>query len=238
MKRTGFTLIELLVVIAIIAILAAILFPVFARAREKALANTCLSNVKQITLSCLMYCTDYDNRFPNLYLTNYGETAANRIAHGNWTWYDPLEPYIKNAQIWVCPDDPTVPYNDMPDLPSAPSYVANGALFGNGNNSPGFPINMIQNVAETYVIGPINANQNPRLMGYGTGGDWWFAITNLQANIYTALFRHNNGENWGLADGHAKFYNWQQFYYLSCGTAAAPTPLPAGYAFGADYDCQ
>jgi prepilin-type N-terminal cleavage/methylation domain-containing protein len=75
MRRTGFTLIELLVVIAIIAILAAILFPVFARARARALQNTCLSNTKQITLGLMMYCSDNDQRFPIQY-ASYGQSPS------------------------------------------------------------------------------------------------------------------------------------------------------------------
>ena len=89
--RKGFTLIELLVVIAIIAILAAILFPVFAKAREKARQTSCLSNVKQIMLAQLQYAQDYDERlviyrYPNPYY-----------------WYNKIEPYLKNAQILRCP---------------------------------------------------------------------------------------------------------------------------------------
>ena len=88
--RRGFTLIELLVVIAIIAILAAILFPVFARAREKARQTSCLSNVKQITLSALMYAQDYDETLP------FGHS------YGFW-WYQVLQPYANNEQIFYCP---------------------------------------------------------------------------------------------------------------------------------------
>src|SRR5580658_1927210 len=122
--RTGFTLIELLVVIAIIAILAAILFPVFAQAREKARQTTCTSNVKQIGLAWLMYVQDYDESFP----------PTNSVQNANSGWvnsptftgkypckpcrphlqsnpsvtYDPTiyaEPYIKNYDIFKCPDD-------------------------------------------------------------------------------------------------------------------------------------
>ncbi|MFO8080711.1 MAG: prepilin-type N-terminal cleavage/methylation domain-containing protein, partial [Armatimonadota bacterium] len=93
--RRGFTLIELLVVIAIIAILAAILFPVFARSREKARQSSCLSNLKQIATATLMYTQDYDETMP-LYYRNSGIplvlTAQSRI-----------QPYMKNEQIWVCP---------------------------------------------------------------------------------------------------------------------------------------
>lgn len=98
MKRLkGFTLIELLVVIAIIALLAAILFPVFARARDNARKSTCQNNLKQLGLSVQQYMQDFDEKFPN---TPY-----------NWNATDPqvpktaLRPYTKNEQLWVCPSD-------------------------------------------------------------------------------------------------------------------------------------
>ncbi len=112
-KRTGFTLIELLVVIAIIAILAAILFPVFAQAREKARAITCVSNLKQIGLATLMYTEDYDECFP--YAQGNDQPARPTVA-------DLVDPYIKAGQlnnnnlggnawpetsVWVCPDGKT-----------------------------------------------------------------------------------------------------------------------------------
>src|ERR1700733_4651562 len=94
-RRTGFTLIELLVVIAIIAILAAILFPVFAQAREKARAISCLSNLKQIGIANLMYAQDYDETF------TFG-------CPNDWwleTWFYNTQPYIKNINVLRCPDD-------------------------------------------------------------------------------------------------------------------------------------
>jgi prepilin-type N-terminal cleavage/methylation domain-containing protein len=106
-RRTGrhaFTLIELLVVIAIIAILAAILFPVFAQARDKARQTSCLSNLKQIGLGLMMYVQDYDEKYPGALQAvptiNGGSTADQRM---------PLDmqilPYVKNDQIWTCPSD-------------------------------------------------------------------------------------------------------------------------------------
>jgi prepilin-type N-terminal cleavage/methylation domain-containing protein/prepilin-type processing-associated H-X9-DG protein len=94
MKRKGFTLIELLVVIAIIAILAAILFPVFAQAREKARAITCVSNEKQIGLAILQYTQDYDEKFPF-------------AADNNWQngWTTTVQPYVKSYAVFLCPDD-------------------------------------------------------------------------------------------------------------------------------------
>ncbi len=100
MKRSGFTLIELLVVIAIIAILAAILFPVFARAREKARQTTCLSNCKEMGLALMMYTQDSDECLPT------HETPCAAGAAGSFTnldWYEQLQPYAKNTQIFSCP---------------------------------------------------------------------------------------------------------------------------------------
>jgi prepilin-type N-terminal cleavage/methylation domain-containing protein len=107
MKRSGFTLIELLVVIAIIAILAAILFPVFARAREKARQASCTSNMKQLALGMLMYMQDYDERAPSVLCGRYpgGPTAypqdACCVERNIWAWV--VQPYVKNRQIMQCP---------------------------------------------------------------------------------------------------------------------------------------
>ena len=99
-RKPGFTLIELLVVIAIIAILAAILFPVFAQAREKARATTCLSNCKQIGIGMRMYLDDYEGAWPFSWYpqAQYGWDAA-------------LYPYTKNTRIFACPSNPQIPEN-------------------------------------------------------------------------------------------------------------------------------
>jgi len=118
MKKIGFTLIELLVVIAIIAILAAILFPVFAQAREKARAITCLSNEKQIGLGIIQYVQDFDERYCP---SNYEVTIGGNVEE--WRWYEMIGPYIKNGNIlatgknagrydgsggiWHCPSFPS-----------------------------------------------------------------------------------------------------------------------------------
>ena len=122
-KSKGFTLIELLVVIAIIAILAAILFPVFAQAREKARQITCASNEKQIGLAILQYVEDYDERFPlGQRDANAAEIAAHPGSPPYVTWQYIINPYVKNGQnvattmggfemaggVWACPDFPIV----------------------------------------------------------------------------------------------------------------------------------
>lgn len=96
----GFTLIELLVVIAIIAILAAILFPVFAKARDRAKATTCINNEKQIGLALTQYATDYGDIYP----------PERILTNGNWvlgspTWKDALDPLIKSKDVWICPSN-------------------------------------------------------------------------------------------------------------------------------------
>lgn len=119
--RKGFTLIELLVVIAIIAILAAILFPVFAQAREKARSTQCLSNLKQIGTATMMYKTDYDETYPSAPLALpqnnqwWPEIYCGFGAVGTWnevnsylkpySFRGQLEPYAKNARLFVCPSD-------------------------------------------------------------------------------------------------------------------------------------
>jgi len=96
MARRGFTLIELLVVIAIIAILAAILFPVFAKAREKARQTSCLNNCKQLGLAVMQYAQDYDELYP---LAVYVQGA------NVYYWVDEVMPFVKNAQVLICPSN-------------------------------------------------------------------------------------------------------------------------------------
>jgi prepilin-type N-terminal cleavage/methylation domain-containing protein/prepilin-type processing-associated H-X9-DG protein len=112
-SRQGFTLIELLVVIAIIAILAAILFPVFAQAREKARQTSCLTNLKQIGTGLAMYLQDYDDVFPfnwfgrapDVWWLSRPETGTG--AGLAYKWMDAIYPYVKNEQIFTCPSDPS-----------------------------------------------------------------------------------------------------------------------------------
>lgn len=120
MKRTrkAFTLIELLVVIAIIAILAAILFPVFAQAREKARAASCLSNVKQMGLAAVMYAQDYDEVFPGMWEWSPGAIQSHSpyLYPPGWTMAEAEQrcqtcPYVKNAQVFGCPSRSYNPFS-------------------------------------------------------------------------------------------------------------------------------
>jgi prepilin-type N-terminal cleavage/methylation domain-containing protein/prepilin-type processing-associated H-X9-DG protein len=118
--RRGFTLIELLVVIAIIAILAAILFPVFAQAREKARQTSCLSNMKQLATSVLMYTQDYDETF-----VAQGEPNANNGWGWQMTWIFHVQPYMKNYDVIRCPSDP---HQTVSWAGPKHSVIANGVL--------------------------------------------------------------------------------------------------------------
>jgi prepilin-type N-terminal cleavage/methylation domain-containing protein/prepilin-type processing-associated H-X9-DG protein len=125
MKKRAFTLIELLVVIAIIAILAAILFPVFARAREAARATTCRSNLKQCLTACMMYSEDFDEYIVN----SYG--GGNYHSNG-WSvyWMGMVAPYMKNTGALYCPDDNNRPAEPNPTSPVNTSYGHNHEFLG------------------------------------------------------------------------------------------------------------
>jgi len=126
-RKHGFTLIELLVVIAIIAILAAILFPVFAMARGKARATSCLSNSKQIGMAMKMYVGDYDERYPSV----YDDTAINVVPNGKrLMWGDKILAYIKNRAIFGCLDNPPVTIDPPPYDPNNPWSGPSNTLQG------------------------------------------------------------------------------------------------------------
>jgi prepilin-type N-terminal cleavage/methylation domain-containing protein/prepilin-type processing-associated H-X9-DG protein len=129
MRRHGFTLIELLVVIAIIAILAAILFPVFARAREKARQASCLSNTKQLGLGLMMYVQDYDETYPFCYYYVNGVGGSGGYYH--WSYL--IGPYVKNWQLFVCSSDKNKgldPTNTFDYQAPKISYISNEVLMG------------------------------------------------------------------------------------------------------------
>ena len=106
-RSAGFTLIELLVVIAIIAILAAILFPVFARARDKARQASCMSNLKQIGLALMQYAQDYDESHPGVWFGPVSKQPWSQPSDATtfYKWMDAVYPYVKNEQVFHCPSD-------------------------------------------------------------------------------------------------------------------------------------
>ena len=132
----GFTLIELLVVIAIIAILASILFPVFARARENARRASCMSNVKQLSLAVLMYLQDYDDTYPTV-LVRTPNLTSDQYPGGKWTngntlyWPQTLYPYHKSLQVFFCPSGIMVG-----QYPSSGNYGANSLIFNDDQTNP------------------------------------------------------------------------------------------------------
>lgn len=189
MTRRGFTLIELLVVIAIIAILAAILFPVFAKAREKARQTSCLSNVKQLGLGCLMYAQDYDECLPHY--ADHGCYAA--PLPQRFMWDALITPYTKNTQITRCPSVPTVAQGIGPNY----AHVINCALSGT-TPIAGTSLGVMQLPAQTMMLLDTDAALvycrvcNPTgVTGYPNGR--------------VPIDRHNEGVNVGYCDGHGKW---------------------------------
>ena len=191
MKARGFTLIELLVVIAIIAILAAILFPVFAKAREKARQASCLSNLKQVSLAQLMYIQDYDEMLLYAWIWNTDLGTATHPVY----WFDVIQPYMKNVQALKCPSAPqtadkvTDYGRNQQHLP----YRLPGATISLG---------MIQRPAEVLML----CDAFPTV-----GWKWrfvYFPVCN--SNLTNSISdRHNGGGNIAFFDGHCKWMSHQ-----------------------------
>jgi len=194
-KQTGFTLIELLVVIAIIAILAAILFPVFAKAREKARATSCLSNVKQIQLGAIMYASDYDGKPPaNAYYAGPGTWINNY-------WAIQIEPYIKSSQILTCPSYGSEAICYCPIIPAWEMYfpTPDRRTRHHTFDDCGFPAETVYmwewDDARVGASHPWSPFTDPSLFAELGYSDLGYALTT----------RHNDGGNLGFADGHAKW---------------------------------
>ncbi|MFO7948302.1 MAG: DUF1559 domain-containing protein [Armatimonadota bacterium] len=188
--RKGFTLIELLVVIAIIAILAAILFPVFARAREKARQASCLSNVKQLGLGVLMYVQDYDEQFP---ASQYTSPATN--PHN--AWFRAILPYVKNEQIFVCPSD---------DQKDSAKWNKDGNAW---DQSDTFPLSYcISDAASAWhSLSWIQYPSETGMIMDAEGVARAYEADSWCARCYAIdEDRHNDGFNACMVDGHAKWY--------------------------------
>ncbi|MFP4250042.1 MAG: DUF1559 domain-containing protein [Armatimonadota bacterium] len=205
LRRHGFTLIELLVVIAIIAILAAILFPVFARAREKARQSSCLSNVKQINLGILMYAQDYDERFPP-YRWNQDPPQSvwidrdNSAAMNRHFWAECVEPYLNNLQILFCPSS-NYDVSTMSNGKRYLTYAYNGRLHRT-------KLALWKNVANKIMIGDLGMKHSDRTPP-GYVENWFIWWTNDSDGTWSQYSWwsniHNGGGNYGYVDGHAKW---------------------------------
>jgi prepilin-type N-terminal cleavage/methylation domain-containing protein/prepilin-type processing-associated H-X9-DG protein len=216
-RRRGFTLIELLVVIAIIAILAAILFPVFARAREKARQTSCLNNLKQLGLGFMMYVQDYDEVLPARFFGNYllqqpvdgaPGFAAQSATQWQQGWQLCLYPYVKNVQIYQCPSNTWLNAGTNYGMPTG--SIINGvytAVFGNNQHHS---LAKFVKPSETILLGEKSAG-NPAYI--------------LSGEYYVVRADHNDGGNFAFADGHAKWLKLME------GPIGAPWPDPAsGYS--------
>jgi len=210
----GFTLIELLVVIAIIAILASILFPVFAQARARARSASCLSNTKQIGNAFLMYTQDYDETCPAQW-GGAGTCGGTGTCAQEW-WFG-LFPYIKSAQVLYCPernDGNAGSYNAMGQSMGITKYAGYGFNWGpvmwrgggllneqlsaNGQTYiKGKPISQVIAPGSTFAYG--DTYDTPRMtIGIGFAGDAWRPGTSNDS------LRHSGVFNYGFVDGHAK----------------------------------
>lgn len=204
-NKRGFTLIELLVVIAIIAILAAILFPVFARAREAARKTACINNLKQLGTGIMMYAQDYDETMPS---TNFaGMFTTPTYANYNWSYvFMMLEPYIKNQGILACPSANKQMVGPAPQINI--SYGYNEYLYdqARGFNSLASLGNNQYGVASLAIL--VDSRQHGIFNDWdanGTGNATYptnFLARAVLANNSTP--RHE-GSNFVYADGHAKF---------------------------------
>jgi prepilin-type N-terminal cleavage/methylation domain-containing protein/prepilin-type processing-associated H-X9-DG protein len=225
----GFTLIELLVVIAIIAILASILFPVFARARENARRSSCASNLKQVGLGLTQYAQDYDEHLPMRRVfpggapattgSAYSSSDNNKANIDDWSWRSQIQPYVKSTQVMVCPSNPDNT-KDTYDAGIKRSYAGNWNYGGGTDNATqksffndyvagngvalseiAFPTQLIA-VCEFWNSPYVAFNIDKNNQAYndtGTGG------RSFGAGYSDFLFAgHLGTSNYLFADGHVK----------------------------------
>jgi prepilin-type N-terminal cleavage/methylation domain-containing protein/prepilin-type processing-associated H-X9-DG protein len=211
-RREGFTLIELLVVIAIIAILAAILFPVFAQAREKARQSACLSNFKQIGLGVMMYLQDWDETYPSNRLYMFPGGGECEGAGKILSWKHATQPYVKNTEIYKCPSNAR---NNQPDETKGVdkfgytvfpiSYAYNGTVlwYSVGSNQPMITQASVPEPARYIML--IESRAPCSDMGiWGLNNSWGLAPTH-------GFFVHSSKRMQVLYfDGHAKSTKFSQ----------------------------
>jgi len=206
-RRCGFTLIELLVVIAIIAILAAILFPVFAKAREKARQTSCIPNLKQLSLGFLMYAQDYDETLPGV---QFGVSWPWSQWPGSYDWCGvfthAVMPYLKNNQILQCPSDKD---SDRWTGSNGMSYGYSEYLYNSGYgydklaaaaNAPA-GVAAVSFLAETWASGIYMdwEGGGPAINGVVDG------LNRIRYGGWDPWVPHHEGTNIAYVDGHAKF---------------------------------
>ncbi len=222
--RNGFTLIELLVVIAIISILAAILFPVFARARENARRASCQSNLKQIALGIMQYTQDYDEKYPpsiwvGTPLSNsprqtdttmpgskfYTEAdGSGSYLYHHVSWMDIVQPYLKSLQIYTCPnaqdkDYGSYGYSGCLNSMRSNQYATGSYPTVSAINDP-MSLAQVQRPSEIIMLMDWNYAYN-NLAGPNWEGVW----TQPSSSHKAALAPHLDGTNLAFADGHVKW---------------------------------
>jgi prepilin-type N-terminal cleavage/methylation domain-containing protein/prepilin-type processing-associated H-X9-DG protein len=228
-RKSGFTLIELLVVIAIIAILAAILFPVFAKVREKARQISCTSNMKQLGLAFLQYKEDYDETYPGAWKNTNLPAGSGFGANPRTNWEEMIYPYVKSKAVYDCPDRSTHINNDQSTDPisnpdtylTTTDYGYNDLIFpaligvpSGGDDSTGATDALISEPTNTILL--TEANGGPG----GNGGQdniYTSNLTDIKGNFYGNTWngnptgnqdfdaRHTNGANILWYDGHVKW---------------------------------
>ena len=225
-NKSAFTLIELLVVIAIIAILAAILFPVFAQARENARRASCLSNMKQMGLGFMMYVQDYDDSYPFYQRTGDGSAPEGGYWYTTtWYWMNEIYPYVKNEQIFRCPSS----LNQGTSKASirVANYGVNQNIIGSQANSP-IKMAQIDAPSTMYMVmdaGQYNINYSAALSNAAKSGQVGYSYyipgactfygTYMSSVSYAwqrddcDTYRHLGGENIAYADGHVKWLNFK-----------------------------
>jgi prepilin-type N-terminal cleavage/methylation domain-containing protein/prepilin-type processing-associated H-X9-DG protein len=217
-SRKGFTLIELLVVIAIIAILAAILFPVFGRARENARRTSCQNNLKQFGLAAMQYVQDHDGFYPRVSFetTDPAPTGLPKIAGNRWIWQEVLFPYYKSLQVIYCPSNTTTKptFGSNIDGSSSGNYGMNYHIAPPSNpvvheakfTRPASTYMMVD--SGTYSIGTASVlNKSGAAYHPGAGRS-----SSTACNGYSGAQlkdckegRHFEGVNMAFADGHVKW---------------------------------